>query len=457
MKRFIYILLCVAASLLSVNASAQLRSSYFMEGTYFRTELNPALVPTRGYVAIPFISGLGMSMDNNFLSVNNFFYKNGDELVTALHESVSADKFLGRLPQTGLLGLNMNINVLGAGFYHKKSFWNFGVNLRSHNDITMSKDVFKVLKTLGNGHYDLNNTSFSSTSYAEVYVGHSRKIIDLKIGKLTAGAKVKFLIGLLNASSDVEQMYADITSENITGYMRGSLRASGLLFDASQAVAGEKITDDVICSDAGKVLGNLNNFGAAIDLGAELTLLGDRLRVSAAVVDLGFIKWSAKSYIEAVTHANFHFNGVNLDTGEADTDGEADIYMMDTKGKGYATRLNCSLNLGAEYNILNDMIGFGLLSHTEFRQNKSFSELTASVNFRPLDWISATVSHTLLSRNRLGIFGFALNVHPKGINLFLGADYIPTRMATWDDIPVPYSMKSFNVYMGLGFNLGKAK
>ena len=54
MKRYIYAL--VALALLGVEGlSAQMKTSYFMEGSYFRTEMNPALVPTRGYVAVPFI------------------------------------------------------------------------------------------------------------------------------------------------------------------------------------------------------------------------------------------------------------------------------------------------------------------------------------------------------------------------------------------------------------------
>ena len=100
MKRLIYTTLCVVASMIGVHTSAQIRSSYFMEGSYFRNELNPALAPTRGYVAIPMVSGLGVEIDNNFLTVSNFVYKNGNEVVTAFHESVSADKFLRKLPNT---------------------------------------------------------------------------------------------------------------------------------------------------------------------------------------------------------------------------------------------------------------------------------------------------------------------------------------------------------------------
>ena len=53
--------------------------------------------------------------------------------------------------------------------------------------------------------------------------------------------------------------------------------------------------------------------------------------------------------------------------------------------------------------------------------------------------------------------GFALNVHPKGINLFVGADFVPMKFVRYENTPVPYNMKSINLYFGLGFNLGKAK
>ena len=85
------------------------------------------------------------------------------------------------------------------------------------------------------------------------------------------------------------------------------------------------------------------------------------------------------------------------------------------------------------------------------------NELTASVNFRPLNWLSATVSHTFLNHNKLGILGFALNLHPAGFNLFLGADYIGMNWVRYESIPVPYDMKSVNVYAGIGFNFGRPK
>jgi hypothetical protein len=126
------------------------------------------------------------------------------------------------------------------------------------------------------------------------------------------------------------------------------------------------------------------------------------------------------------------------------------------------TMLNISLNAGIEYNILNNHIAFGLLSHTKFCNTMAYSELTASLNFRPTNWLSATVSHTFLNSNRLGVFAAATNIHPAGFNLFLGLDYIDTNLAVGPkvgggNIYLPRYQKSFNVYAGVGFNFGRPR
>ena len=140
MKR---IILTLVISLSLLTATAQMRTAYFMEGSYFRTDLNPALVPGRGYVAIPVLSGLGVGVNNNV-------YNRDGETVLALDSRVDSEEFLGRLPKKGHLSLNSDINLLAAGFSTKKMFWNFGVKARVNFDVVTSKDLFAALKSLGN-------------------------------------------------------------------------------------------------------------------------------------------------------------------------------------------------------------------------------------------------------------------------------------------------------------------
>ena len=95
MKRFSLLLVVIITMIGIGSASAQSRNSYFMEGSYFRNDMNPALAPTRGYLALPGMSGVGVNVSSNFLSVDNFFYQRDGQLVTAFHKSVEADEFYG--------------------------------------------------------------------------------------------------------------------------------------------------------------------------------------------------------------------------------------------------------------------------------------------------------------------------------------------------------------------------
>jgi hypothetical protein len=220
---------------------------------------------------------------------------------------------------------------------------------------------------------------------------------------------------------------------------------------------------------------NLNNFGAAIDLGAEFRLLNNHLKLSAAVTDLGIIKWAATSHLGGSASATYEFAGVNVSTDGVNTDnilgGEGinkDNIINKGKYNGYAERLAYSINVGAEYNMLKNMIAFGIFSQTKFYKTAPYSELTASVNLRPTSWLSATVSHTVavsknpFNGNNMGVFGAAINFHPAMINFYLGIDFIDTNYVSLGnvkgiDLLFPRNAQSLNLYMGMAFNFGRPK
>lgn len=446
MKR---IILTLVISLSLLTATAQMRTAYFMEGSYFRTDLNPALVPGRGYVAIPVLSGLGVGVNNNFLSVNNFVYNRDGETVLALDSRVDSEEFLGRLPKKGHLSLNSDINLLAAGFSAKKMFWNFGVKARVNFDVVTSKDLFAALKSLGNNSYDLSTVGFDGTAYSEIYIGACRPIFDW----LRVGARVKGLVGVINVGGQLSEGNFSITRSQIVGSLRGDLHMSGLMVRSDYKTGEIEEVSDILEEEFSTA--GLKSGGFGVDLGAEARFLNDKLRVSLSITDLGFISWSKSAAARAEFGYGFTYKGVNLTTGEVDMQSDDNISMV--APSGYTKSLNTTLNIGAEYTILNNWISFGLLSHTEFRQLYTLSELIASVNFRVGKSFSATLSHTFCGRNRAGIFGAAINVHTAGLNLFLGADYIDTNYASTGEMVVPKFQKSLNYYFGLGFNLGKTK
>ena len=456
----IFILLVSAIAFVGLgSASAQSRNSYFMEGSYFRNDLNPALAPTRGYVALPGISGFGLNVTNNFLSIDNFIYQRDGQLVTALHDSVSSEEFFGKLPSEGKFAIDTKVNLFGVGFYAKKMYWTFGVNANVSADMAMSMDMFKAIKTLGNGVYDLGNTAIEANAYMDAYLGTSFRVHD----NVSIGVKVKFLMGIATLDAQFSELMANVSPDVVTAEMNGAWRANGIFLSNRGLTGNDFDLEDAFITDPQTMLNNIENYGLAFDLGAEVRLLDDQLKLSAAITDLGFIKWRPNSHLSGGVTGDFSFAGVNIEDPEMDALGSFEMSVNDkSENSGYKTSVNTSLNIGAEYNILNNHIAFGVLSHTKFCRTMTYSELIASVNLRPTNWLSATVSHTFMNNNRPGIFGLALNIHPRVINIYAGLDFIDTNWINGPtiegmQIPLPRYMKSMNAYIGIGFNFARPK
>lgn len=432
-------ILVILAAVLGVIAttSAQMRTSYFMEGSYFRTDMNAALVPVRGYVKMPGIGGMGINLSNNYLSVNNLFHKHNGKVYTFMNKSISSGEFLKKLGNKGKISLNVNNSLIGFAAHAKKFFWSFDLNLRSNTEVTLSKDMFSALKNLTNGYYDLGDTHFYHSTYLEAAVGFALPIKDF----ITFGFRVKGLVGLADISGSVNKMYIDADRSLVNAEYIYNVHSNLPLQSGARAILSPN---------------NFKNGGLAFDLGFEFRFLNDHLKVSVAANDIGFIRWKGNNMFNATGRAYISYTGYDLEADEAKIDKGSEMDSYNSAG-AYTTRLSCSLNGGIEYNILNNHIAFGLLSHTQFCQNFTRTELTASVNFRVCPWFTTSVSHTFLNGNKFGVLGWALNFHPVGFNFFLGADFIDTRYAVMGGTALPKMMSSASFYFGLGFNLGKSK
>ncbi len=458
MKRYIAIFLFV---FVPVAMSAQVRTSYFMEGSTFRTEMNPALAPTRGYINFPMLGGVSASLNNNFLSVDNILYPTENGLVTFMHKSVDRNDFLKRLPRNNALDFAISEQIVGFGAHTKKFFWSAGMNLKVNADVNIPKDFFSLVTSLGQGSYNMEKMHLGLNAYMELFVGAAIPIKEIA----TIGFRVKGLVGIANASFNVNKLSVDVTDVSVAARMDGELKCSFPMINTSLPV-GEPVRIDALLPSGFNMQNlNLNQFGnggAAIDIGAEVRLVDDHLRLSAAVTDLGFISWNRAATVTGHLGGALSYEGYDFEKEEVKVQKEDFEFVNATTSGHHIQRLNCSLNVGAEYAILRNRISFGVLSHTKFCKTFAYSELTASVNFKPVNWITATLSHTFLNHNQPGVFGFALNLHPKGLNIFVGADFIDLKFgsATMNGanrLLVPVRQRSVNLNFGFGFSLGRAK
>ena len=452
-KNILYILIFCLMVTLSAEAQ-QLRTSYFMEGSTMRSNLNPALRPNRGYINIPAIGSLGVAYTSNTLSLDNVLYPNpsGKGLVTFLDESVDAGEFLGNLKKNNRLDVDLGLNVIGFGFYAGKAFWTFDVNVKTNANVGLPKGFFEFVK-VGSGldgrEYDLKDMSVNVSSYAEVALGYSRPVND----RLTLGGRIKFVGGLANVKVYYDNMNVKMTEEQWSIDAKGRLDVT-----AAGLSSGTKIADngrEIIDFDAFNLKPNgLGGYGAGLDFGATYKLL-DNLTLSAAVVDLGFIKWSGKNTVRGVSNGRYDFAGFDInggtDHGATDFgDFEEFIQFEPTESKSYTTSLRTTINVGAEYTFLNNLFAVGLLSSTQIRAAGAYSELTAAGVVRPAGWFSATLTYSML--HGYDSFGFAINFHPSRINFFIGTDYMMLKVTPQF---VPVNNRATNVYLGLAVPIGK--
>lgn len=430
----------------SQSASAQLRTSYFMEGSYFRTELNPALAPTRGYLALPGVSGVGVNLTSNFLSLNNLFVEKNGGLTSVFNSNVS-DSALKALPENPYLKLNSTVNVFGLGFYGGKSFWNIGVNARVLGEANFSSNFFNELKKPTGA--ALTGSNIDMTSYLEAYIGSSLRFHRT----FSLGFRLKALFGVAQLNGDIQKVMRNNTRTTLSG----KYSARGMFVSDNMKSKGKPFNFNTDYMLDGKP-----NAGFAADLGAEIRLWKDHIKLSAAVTDLGFIDWTGERYMNNV-NLNTQFNLPAGNVNDMFKFGKIGFEATggNTVRKAERQDLNYTVNAGLEFNMFRNFLALGVLARNVFESNDLlYTEFTASVNLRPTHWLSATVSKTMYIGDQFDddIFGIALNFHPRLFNVFVGADFASASMARTSNGAVLFrTPTSRSIYAGVSFSFKRPK
>lgn len=451
---------------LSTTAQAQyLRTSYFMEGSHYRMQLNPALTPGRGYINLPVIGSLNATVNSSTLGYQ--------DILDIIDNSSDADYFLSqdfmdRLGNTNNLNVNLSTDILSAGWYKGKNFWSFNIGLRNDIGATIPKNVFEFMSRM-NGLTTLDWANLNETlggqkleinSFAEVGLGFARDINE----KLTIGGKVKALLGLGNMKLNVNNIDVQSHLEGIdlsNGYVdvenaRGSasinvdatLESSSKLLELQQSTnsQGETYIDNIDFGSFG-----FAGYGAAIDLGVSYKLLKN-LTLSASVLDLGFIKWDKSNTQIARAKAQQSYEASNpgeamefvdmVQSGEVLNFDMLQLSTDESAAKSRTSKLTTTVVVGAEYALLKNWLVLGALYTGRFAQPETLNELTVSANIRPANNFNLAVSYSLL-QGAGKTFGAAIKLGP----VFVGTDYMFFGKNT----------KNVNGYIGFSIPLNRQK
>ena len=460
------LLLLGGMMMLGEAAQAQyLRSSYFMEGTSARLQLNPGLQPTKGYFNMPIIGSFNMSASSNVLGTSDII-----DLMNSGSDLYSNDKLFNRLKADNRLNVNLNTDILSFGWYKGKGFWSVNVGLRADFGAALAKDMFSMMRTMNgfaledvagtNQSYSLSNQTLNMKAYAEIGLGYSRRITE----KLTVGGRVKVLLGLARAEMNINQFDLNLDVPNLRNYQddasRGELSPSDWYGKGySYAADGNVITTlkgggmtfdnngmiDNFDLDAGDL--GIAGSGFGIDLGASYKVW-DNLTVSASILDLGFLKWKESETTVATVSGEAHetIDASNYDRyigGDFLSFERFDFEEGSPEKVKTKTRLYSTLLLAGEYGLLNNKLSVGAMYTARFAEPKTLNELTFLATFRPKNWLNAAISYSPIQASGKSI-GLAVKLGP----LFVGTDYMFFGG----------NSKSVNGFLGISFPLGgKAK
>ena len=444
------------AALMMVLAPAgaiaqNLESGYFTDGYLYRHEMNPAIGDSLNYVAMPLIGNVNLGLAGNLNLTDVLFYRNG-RTVLYTNPLVSADEVMKGITDRNRIGTDFKIQILGAGFKAWGGYNTIGISIRGNESTIVPKTLFDITKNgLRNDTYDISGLSAHAHAYAEIALGHSHKINE----KWRVGGKFKFLLGGGNVDANVTRGEVKLLNDHyeatVDAEIQGSIKGLEYKTKESEHNPGRNIVNGM------KVSGyKISGLGVAFDLGAEYTI-NDDWRLSASILDLGFISW--KNTRLAATHGtvntdNYTFN-VDDDApnsfskeGERLGDQLATLYELEDKGEvgGRTTMLGATMNIGVQYTApFYRKLNFGLLNTTRIDGCYSWTNFRLSANVAPAKCFSAGIN---FAYGTFGpSFGWIMSVHPKGFNLFLGMDHTSFKLAKQG---VPLSSKT-EFTMGINF------
>ena len=475
MIRKIKYILALLPVLLALNSHAQNSQVLYYMNLPQRHLLNPALTPTNAvYIGLPVISGINLNVNNNFFNFSDVFI-NGvtpDSLVTFLHPNYDPEKFLAKIKDINSLEPEIQVQLFSLGFRAGKDLYIYlDVNERVDANIALPGDIFR-LALKGNEQFvgstiDLSSLRGDFIYYREVGLGFSKNFTS----KLRLGIKPKMLFGMAAASIDNNSLGITVNSDYthtlnadlmvnfsapVNVYVSGQNSFDSIKFDDSRFNDSKNIIDYLLKS---------KNRGFGVDIGAEYSF-SDKLKVSAAVTDLGFIKWQ-RDLSNLKAKSTFTFSGVNLldvyngtmtfdSLGKELLDSLKNSFYLTNEATPFTTTLPIGVTLGGSFN-LSRSFSVGLLSYTKFigKQYREALTLSANVNFG--NAFSTTLAYTAMN-NRYDNLGFGIAFRPGWTQFYFLADRIPV---TWNKIitdkgtiPVPASWNTVQLRLGMNLAFG---
>ena len=462
--------LCTFALLVSMAFAAQAQASrtgYFLKGYHYGYRLNPSFQPKRNYISLPVLGNTSVSVATN-IELSDYIYPLNNGLATFMHPDVDAQEFVNNLSKNNKLNVNLDITPLALGFYAFGGFNTIDIGIHSNVSANIPRDMFRLMKDMGAENYQLDNIGIRTRNYADVAIGHSRKINK----NLTVGARLKLLMGLAYAEVCMDKM------ELIANDKQFQIKAKG---GAVASVLGTTFAYDEngIIEGLGNFTPEFANLGLGVDLGAtyEFGKILKGLVLSASLNDINFIKWNNASSTGIYPNKPYTFNGFsdvtfnegdNALNGQFESIGEdlSDFFAIDAmETADYTDFWGATLNVGLEYKMpFYNKLSVGALFTQRFDNAYSYTKGSLMLNISPVNFFDLAAS---VSVSTFGLdYGAMLNINFPGFSIFAAADIYAGKVSmisgndeahAVSNMYIPLNKFNSSAMLGINIPFGKVR
>ena len=461
MKR-IFFALFVLFMTVPVFAQHNHRTGYFLDGYTYKYKINPAFGADRGYFAIP-VAGFTSASLETPLKLSGLLYPTGNngELVTFLSPTVSLDDVMQGVKSMNPINANADISVISLGFNTKKSFHTIDLSLKADARMNVPGALFSWAKEASEV-LDMSKLALNADARLELSYGYSRAI--LKNARF--GFRVKLLAGLVKAQYMMDKLYLTANQDQWTVESAGSGYYAApfpLITDG----ADRRVSEIEMPGDYNEIIDNViaaRNLGAAIDLGFSIDVI-KYLTLSASVTDLGVMTWN-NAYMLGSPDKPWAYEGFD-GIGDEQMDWNEQFSVLGeelvdlvyprvlSEGAKKLDMLSMTAHLGVELRMpFWQRLSVGALGTARIDGPYTWYEGRASVNCALFRWFSFSGSYAYSTFGES--YGAAINLHPKGLNLFVGLDSFKPLMNMTKQY-VPIDSFNTNVTVGLDIAFGKYK
>jgi hypothetical protein len=442
------LIVALTICLVSANLFGQREVTlYMMENVYQSSYVNPAVIPQSAVsIGLPVMSSLYVGQALSF---------SGRDVIEG--NVISPTKLINNTDKGVWTNTFVNTDIFSARVKVKNWYFNFSARARAYQKIMLDKDMLDLAwngnaSMLGE-EVSLENMANDGTAYTEIGLGATKEF-----GKWVFGAKLKANFGILNISNSGNDTKLYFDPNNYEASLNGAYIIN------TSTIPHVDDGRDLEPADFLKL--NTDNFGLGIDLGASYKL-SDRVKLSASVVDLGYIKWddSPQNYNLSASGVLKGADAIGAIIEGADSDSvwtawaeslEAQTDYTSTQNS-YTTKIHSQMYLNGQYKIGEKLDAYATVNM--FLWQGLRTSVTGGLRKEFGRSFSMTLNNTIQYKRFVNVgLGFMVKPGPVQLymvfdNIFMG-NFVEYKNA---GAPIPDYITNVNMRFGINLVFGKVQ